>query len=238
MNCEVSDWGGWGSCSHDCGHGVQLRTRSVTTQPLHGGTGCGDLNQTKPCSFGACGCSNVFCKFEQHGLFGVSSIQVGHHKEEQKGTTHVCGLNPTTHKCECFCGKKSKLGTFEQELDKRGLRGDVASTRSAALPSRQSWLRIAGRRALCEKWALQNDTLATYSGSNDTTRAVYTSMPHNKLVDACAHPDSYKTSLGNASLPAGFEHVQWGANKDSSFLSQLTWGPVVSQAEAAADATQ
>merc|ERR1711871_52373 len=119
VNCVVEEWGSWGSCSKTCGHGVETRTRNVQTQPQHGGTGCGDLNETRPCSFGACGCSNVFCRFEQHGLFGVDSIQVGHHKAEQKGTSHVCGYNKADKMCECFCGKSSTLGTFKQELAKR-----------------------------------------------------------------------------------------------------------------------
>ena len=94
----------------------------MTTAPEHGGKACGDLTQTQSCFHGSCGCSNVFCKFEQHGLFGVDSIQVGHHKAEQKGTSHVCGINPSAgNKCECFCGAQSSLGTFQEELQKRNL---------------------------------------------------------------------------------------------------------------------
>jgi len=122
VDCVTADWGAWSQCSKSCGHGVQSRTRQMTTAPENGGKACGDLTQTQTCFHGSCGCSNVFCKFEQHGLFGVDSIQVGHHKAEQKGTSHVCGINPSAgNKCECFCGAQSSLGTFQEELKKRNL---------------------------------------------------------------------------------------------------------------------
>jgi len=244
VDCVVEDWGNWGGCSKNCGHGVQVRSRGVTTEPQHGGTACGARNETKSCSFGACGCSNVFCKFEEHGLFGVDSIQVGHHKAEQKGSTHVCGVNPTDNSCECFCGKVGKLGTFEEELAKRGIRGDAASTGPATLPSRQDALRSvvdgqAGRRSQCEidDWAGATCTEEQHQPnhiSHPTKKrfACQSNANADKEADMCVH-----RTMADKTLGLGTEKVQYGANKDSAFLSQLTWGPVVSQAEAAASST-
>merc|ERR1719509_304038 len=51
--CSLSGWSA-GACSTTCGGGVRRLTRTVLTQPLHGGRPCGGLERTEPCSQQAC----------------------------------------------------------------------------------------------------------------------------------------------------------------------------------------
>merc|ERR1711871_338128 len=81
IDCVTADWGAWSQCSKSCGHGVQTRTRQMTTAPEHGGKVCGDLTQTQSCFHGSCGCSNVFCKCE---CFCGAQSSLGTFQEELK----------------------------------------------------------------------------------------------------------------------------------------------------------
>jgi hypothetical protein len=47
VNCAVSSWSTWGTC--DPITGLQTRTRTITQQPLNGGTACPVLSETQPC---------------------------------------------------------------------------------------------------------------------------------------------------------------------------------------------
>ena len=40
VDCVMSSWSGWSTCSKTCGGGTEQRTRSVTTAPKNGGTKC------------------------------------------------------------------------------------------------------------------------------------------------------------------------------------------------------
>ena len=54
VDCRVSQWSSWSTCSTSCGDGVQQSSRSIITPPLHGGTSCGDLTKSKACNVEAC----------------------------------------------------------------------------------------------------------------------------------------------------------------------------------------
>ena len=55
VDCEVSQWSGWTSCSAECGTGSQTRTRSVTTAAADGGTQCpAGLSESQSCNTQAC----------------------------------------------------------------------------------------------------------------------------------------------------------------------------------------
>ena len=55
MNCKLSKWSGWSSCSSKCGTGVVVRTRNVATKAQHGGQKCvGKNREQKSCSKGSC----------------------------------------------------------------------------------------------------------------------------------------------------------------------------------------
>ncbi|CAH8446817.1 unnamed protein product [Heterobilharzia americana] len=50
VDCRVSEWGPWTSCSYACGPSVSTRYRQVEIKPVNGGKPCPDLNETKPCT--------------------------------------------------------------------------------------------------------------------------------------------------------------------------------------------
>jgi OOP family OmpA-OmpF porin len=54
VDCQVSAWSDWSSCSALCGGGTQTRTRSITTQPANGGAACPSLSESKSCNTQAC----------------------------------------------------------------------------------------------------------------------------------------------------------------------------------------
>ena len=54
VDCAVSDWSLFGSCSKTCGGGTQSRTRSIVTQSANGGTSCPSLTDTQPCNTQPC----------------------------------------------------------------------------------------------------------------------------------------------------------------------------------------
>lgn len=56
INCKVSDWSEWGSCSKECGGGVKSRSRTITSPALNGGL-CpesSNTSETQSCNTDAC----------------------------------------------------------------------------------------------------------------------------------------------------------------------------------------
>lgn len=55
VDCEVSDWTEWSSCSKTCGSGSQKRERSIVKQPKNNGKPCeGNFEETKTCEVEDC----------------------------------------------------------------------------------------------------------------------------------------------------------------------------------------
>ena len=54
VDCAVSSWSSWGSCSSQCGGGVQTQTRTITTQPVGTGALCPALVNFQTCNATAC----------------------------------------------------------------------------------------------------------------------------------------------------------------------------------------
>merc|ERR1719284_330219 len=48
IDCELSAWSGWSSCTADCEGGVKSRTRSVLVKPDHGGLYCDTVEEEEP----------------------------------------------------------------------------------------------------------------------------------------------------------------------------------------------
>lgn len=50
IDCQVSSWSSWSSCSSKCGSGKATRTRSVIRPQSNGGVSCPDLRQHRACT--------------------------------------------------------------------------------------------------------------------------------------------------------------------------------------------
>mmetsp|Transcript_92515 Transcript_92515/g.267097 ORF Transcript_92515/g.267097 Transcript_92515/m.267097 type:complete len:908 (+) Transcript_92515:2-2725(+) len=54
VNCKMSEWSTWSSCTRACDGGIRQRTRNVLTEPRHGGDACDAATETQPCHSEAC----------------------------------------------------------------------------------------------------------------------------------------------------------------------------------------
>ncbi len=54
VDCVVSDWSAFSSCSATCGGGTQTRTRTVTTKPTFNGAACPPLTESQVCNTQGC----------------------------------------------------------------------------------------------------------------------------------------------------------------------------------------
>ena len=50
VNCQLSDWSAYDTCSKKNGQFTQTRSRTIVTQPKNGGAACGELTQTTSCT--------------------------------------------------------------------------------------------------------------------------------------------------------------------------------------------
>jgi len=74
VDCEVSGWGAWSSCSQPCGEGSQTRSRTVTQPAQHSGSACPPLSETKECNNGEC---PVDCEVSGWGSWSACDKECG-----------------------------------------------------------------------------------------------------------------------------------------------------------------
>jgi len=58
IDCKLSEWSEWSTCSVACGKGEAKRTRTITHPPANGGAECGDQEQSRVCRTEH-GCNNI-----------------------------------------------------------------------------------------------------------------------------------------------------------------------------------
>ncbi|MFT7808606.1 thrombospondin type-1 domain-containing protein 7B-like [Arapaima gigas] len=87
LDCVVSDFSPWSSCSRTCGTGLQHRTRAVLAAPEYGGTGCPNLTETRTCH-GPLLCPGSGGEYQHSLKVGRwSDCQLPHQKELWSGRT-------------------------------------------------------------------------------------------------------------------------------------------------------
>jgi hypothetical protein len=146
VDCVVSDFSHWSACSATCGGGSQLRSRLMTTEPLHGGKVCPSLVETKDCNEHHCPLDCKFSDFEDWSDCSLAcgggestrareiSIEAAYHGKEcvgeltEKKTCNIqncpidCVSNPPSEwdTCTEFCGggtqKRTHVVTTKYEF--------------------------------------------------------------------------------------------------------------------------
>jgi len=54
VHCKLSEWGQWGTCTKECGGGIQSRSRTIEQKPENGGNACETFMDSVPCNTGSC----------------------------------------------------------------------------------------------------------------------------------------------------------------------------------------
>lgn len=80
IDCEMSEWSGWASCSAPCDGGFQERLRHVTMQPESTGVPCGNLVATRSCNSKAC---NRDCILGDWSSWSLCSLPCGGGSQER-----------------------------------------------------------------------------------------------------------------------------------------------------------
>jgi len=72
IDCIMSQWATWSTCSRSCGVGIQSRLRTETVSAAHGGKSCGLLSQHQLCNMHNC---PVDCEVTSWGSWGACNLQ-------------------------------------------------------------------------------------------------------------------------------------------------------------------
>lgn len=54
VDCQLTGWGPWSTCSAECGGGTQSRSRSTLVAPQNGGSACSGLQELRSCNTESC----------------------------------------------------------------------------------------------------------------------------------------------------------------------------------------
>eukprot|EP00397_Hematodinium_sp_SG-2012_P007230 GEMP01007272.1.p1 GENE.GEMP01007272.1~~GEMP01007272.1.p1 ORF type:complete len:1040 (+),score=226.82 GEMP01007272.1:331-3450(+) len=77
QDCELTEWGGWDTCSAECGGGYQFRDRKIKQNASNGGNECdGYLKEIQPCNRHTCG-KQVDCVWGPWSEYGACSKHCG-----------------------------------------------------------------------------------------------------------------------------------------------------------------
>eukprot|EP01004_Peranema_trichophorum_P002529 NODE_1581_length_1896_cov_175.363790_g1339_i0.p1 GENE.NODE_1581_length_1896_cov_175.363790_g1339_i0~~NODE_1581_length_1896_cov_175.363790_g1339_i0.p1 ORF type:complete len:386 (-),score=157.57 NODE_1581_length_1896_cov_175.363790_g1339_i0:7-1164(-) len=74
VDCTVSTWGLWSTCSVSCGGGSRSRTRVISFQPQNGGAACPATTETSDCNTQKC---PVDCAMSEWKAWGACSTSCG-----------------------------------------------------------------------------------------------------------------------------------------------------------------
>ncbi|CAD7922583.1 unnamed protein product [Amoebophrya sp. A120] len=127
IDCVLSGWADWSTCSHPCGGGQKKRTRKVNTLPQYGGKDCASgLEEVAPCSTEPCEhpsdcvmgdwtdwgkCSATCGGGEQHRARKVvkASKHGGRPCSDETSEVRGCGMDPCKAAVDCRWGEWSEF---------------------------------------------------------------------------------------------------------------------------------
>jgi hypothetical protein len=99
INCQLSEYGGWGDCSRTCGGGQMVKHRSINRHSAFGGVVCpNSLTLIKECKTNPCPVDCVYSSFPLVWSACTSSCNSGNQFRTRTVTTHpASGGVPCPH---------------------------------------------------------------------------------------------------------------------------------------------
>jgi len=74
IDCVMSNWTEWSTCTVACGGGTQFRNRTILTPAQNGGTACGPTGEVRDCNAQSCG---VNCEYSDWSAYGTCTASCG-----------------------------------------------------------------------------------------------------------------------------------------------------------------
>ena len=104
INCEVTSWTDWSDCSNNCGGGVQIRSRTVSTQPAYGGQSCPTLLESKQCNEQPCPVDCIVSDWTEwtncnKNCGGGTKIRTRNIIQQPQNGGNACPILTETEKC-------------------------------------------------------------------------------------------------------------------------------------------
>jgi len=125
IDCKLSEWEKWSSCSHPCGGGQKMRSRKILEHPQYQGKDCPTgLDEVAPCNMESCEtpsdcqtgdwtpwgeCSATCGGGEKHRSRKIekASRHGGKPCEEETSEVRGCGMEPCKQPLDCRWGEWS-----------------------------------------------------------------------------------------------------------------------------------
>lgn len=86
VDCKLSDWSSWQNCTTTCGPGTKTRTKTITQQPMYGGSACGPQSETVDCGNEPC---PINCAVSNWSDFGPCNKECGGGKKKRNRTINT-----------------------------------------------------------------------------------------------------------------------------------------------------
>jgi len=149
IDCVMSDWDDWGSCSESCGGGQRVRDREVVTPSSHGGKACkGVMTETQPCKTQGCpsSCTPVDCRWTSWDSWSACDRGGEQRRYRHVASNPECGGKPCLQKAAeevSNCTRISDKAIYCTWGDWEPY-GECSATCGNALKSRMRFLKVTG----------------------------------------------------------------------------------------------
>ena len=141
VDCKVSDFGAWSTCSKSCGGGTQTRSRTVLIAAANGGCACPALTESQNCNSQSCPAPPTDCKVSDFGAWSTCSKTCGGGVQTR---TRSVTQKPCTNGAACPSMARSRSSKTEAGT----LGGEATATAASDIGIRNSTDILQRRRHL------------------------------------------------------------------------------------------